>query len=100
MGAVKSSLVRITDSEYAKRIADGIPLQTSYNSWAWTEREGAITLVVTYYSESETGTLNLKIPIPHSRGKNVSHSYIGNSNDVARVARSLVSALDMISRRF
>lgn len=99
MAAEGTSLRRITEAEYAKRIADGTSRLVKSDSWAWTEREGATTLVVTYYSESEKSTLKLTIQMG-SRGKTVSRFYIGNSNDVAQASRLLVSFWDMTSRRF
>lgn len=92
----RTSLSQITAREYAKRIADDIASQTSYDSAAWMERGLEATRVSTYYSASETGMLRISMA---SLGKKSLIFCIGSSSDVEKASLLWDSIWDMISRR-
>jgi hypothetical protein len=92
-----SSLELITDSEYAERTVRDSFKQSGYDLLEWTGRGLGATLTSTYYSESETGILRIRMV---SGGKSVSASFTGSSYDVARATHLWASFWDMILRRY
>lgn len=88
-----NSLVLLTPNEYAEKTVEGVFKQSAYSSLVWTGKGLTVTLLNTYYSESGTAMSRIQMG---SIGKNVSISFMGNSNDVERATRSLASFLDMI----
>jgi hypothetical protein len=91
-----NSLARITDKEYAAKTVEDISRQSGYNLWEWTGKGFRATLISTYYSASETGTLKIQMGC---LGKTVSLFFTGNSNDVAKATHLWVSFWDMTSHR-
>lgn len=92
-----SSLVQITDKEYAERIARDISKQSAYDSWEWTGKGWETRLIVTYYSELGIAILQIQTG---SRGSKRSIFFMGNSSDVGAAVHSWVSFWDMTSRRY